>query len=344
MSYLVGKIVLDVVAGAPNNGLGEDNVAKVKQLRVGRDVHPYVSAQAFRRWLRDSLPASEPTSPVVRSGSGQKQQAYTHGRPDRYLDDDLFGYMVAVKGDKTKTCQRDTVLATGTFVSVAPRPPASDFGTMSRGFAAGENPVLHGHEFYSAELAGDVLLDLARVGVFEIDGAGLKIALPEPAAKEAQENGAEPVTFRGCSALRLAIEERRHRAALLLRTLTAVRGGAKQSIHYGDRTPALILLAPVKGGINPFTRVLTVRGDRARFDAGVLRAEIEAWADELVGTVLLGWAPGFLGDQREQVRAELADLIGADRLAVDHPRVLLGRLADQIEHGEWDAWFEDPKA
>ncbi len=344
MSYLVGKVVLDIVAGAPNNGLGEDNVATVKQLRVGRDTHPYVSAQAFRRWLRDSLPASEPVSPVVRSGSGQKQQAYTQGRPDLYLDDDLFGYMVAVKGDKTKTCQRDTVLATGTFVSVAPRRPERDFGTMSRGFAAGENPVLHGHEFYSAELAGDVLLDLARIGVFEIDGAGLKIALPEPAAKEAADNGAEPVTFRGCSALRLTIEERRRRAALLLRTLTAIRGGAKQSMHYGDRAPAIILLAPVKGGINPFTRVLSVRGERALFDAGVLRAEIEAWSDELDGPVLLGWAPGFLGEQRDRTRADLADLITAGNLVIDHPRVLLGGLAEQIERGERDTWFEDPKA
>ncbi|NJP97977.1 type I-B CRISPR-associated protein Cas7/Cst2/DevR [Nonomuraea sp. FMUSA5-5] len=343
MSYLVGKIALDVTAGAPNNGLGEDNVARVKQLRVGRDVHPYVSAQAFRRWLRDSLPADEPVSPVIRSGSGQKQQAYTQGRPDLYLDDDIFGYMVAVKGDKAKTCQRDTVLATGTLVSVAPRHPDRDFGTMSRGFAAGENPVLHGHEFYSAELAGDVLLDLPRIGVFETDGTGLKVALPEPAAKEARENGAEDVSFRGASALRLGIVERRRRAALLLRTLSAVRGGAKQSMHYGDRTPALVLLAPVKGGINPFTRVFGARMGRTEFDASVLRAEIEAWADELDGQALLGWAPGFLGTQRDHVRSELADLVAAGTLAVDHPRLLLNTLAGQIERGERDSWFEDQK-
>jgi CRISPR-associated protein Cst2 len=65
----------------------------VKKLRVGRDVHPYVSAQAFRRWVRDSLPPGEPRSPVTREGQGKKQQAYTAGRPDLYLDDDLFGYM-----------------------------------------------------------------------------------------------------------------------------------------------------------------------------------------------------------------------------------------------------------
>jgi CRISPR-associated protein Cas7/Cst2/DevR subtype I-B len=150
VTYLAGKIAVDIIAGAPNNGRGESNVGEVKQLRVGRDTHPYVSAQAFRRWVRDSLPAGEPRSPVIKVGSGPRQQAYTRGRPDRYLDDDLFGYMVAVKGE---SYQRETVLATGTLVSVAPRTPKRDFGTMSRGFGPGDNPVIHEHELYSAELA-----------------------------------------------------------------------------------------------------------------------------------------------------------------------------------------------
>ena len=50
-----------------------------------------------------------------------------------------------------------------------------------------------------------------------------------------------------------------------------------------------------------------------------------------------------LGDQREAVRAELADLIAAEKLEIGHPRVLLNTLAERIERGEHDAWFEDPK-
>jgi CRISPR-associated protein Cas7/Cst2/DevR subtype I-B len=134
-------------AGAPNNGRGEDNIGVVKKLRVGRDTYPYVSTQTFRRWVRDSLPAAEPRSSVTREGQGKKQQAYTAGRPDLYLDDDLFGYMVAVKNENF---QRDTVLATGTLVSVAPRRLEQDFGTMSRGFPADAHPVIHEHELYSA--------------------------------------------------------------------------------------------------------------------------------------------------------------------------------------------------
>src|SRR5262249_38398268 len=112
--------------------------------------------------------------------------------------------------------------------------------------------------------------------------------------------------------------------------------------HYGDRTPSLVLLAPVKGGINPFTRILAEHNGKVVFDTDVLREEITAWRDELDGTVYLGWAPGFLGDQREKVRAELAEEIDADAPVIDHPRVVFGGLADEIEAGLRDTWFDDP--
>lgn len=342
MTFLAGKVLIEVVAGAPNNGQSEDNVAKAKSMRIGRDVYPYVSAQAFRRWLRDSMPAEEKRSPVTRSGSGKKQQAYTEGRPDRYLDDDLFGYMVAIKGSQG-TCQRDTVLATGTLVAVTPRQPKEDFGTMSRGFAAGDSPVLHGHEFYSAELAGDLLLDLPRVGVFETGGSGLKVALPAAAAAQAKAAGADEVQLRDTACLRLGIAERRRRTAVLLRTLAALRGGAKQSLHYGDRTPAMLLLAPMKGGINPFTRILAAQDGRTVFRADVLRDELHAWEDELEAPVILGWAPGFLADQRAKAINDLADLVADGKVTIGHPRTMLRALADRIEQGGHDDWFEEPK-
>lgn len=341
MTFLVGKVVEDVTAGAPNNGEGEDNTGVVKSLRVGRDAYPYVSAQAFRRWLRDSLPAAEPRSRVTRTGTGKNQQAYTAGRPDLYLDDDLFGYMVAIKKE---SFQRDTVLATGTLVSVVPTQIAKDFGTMSRGFDAGEHPVIHQHQLYSAVLAGDLLLDLPRVGVFETDGSGLRVALPKAAAEAAVAEGAETVTFRDNASVRLPLEERRRRVAVLLRGLAALRGGAKKALHYGDRTPALVLLAPMKGGVNPFTRVVVNREQAPAFDARVLREEMAAWADELVGTVSIGWAPGFLGDQRDRVEEQLKDLIEAGKVEIDHPRTVLAGLATRFERGELDGWFEDHAA
>jgi CRISPR-associated protein Cst2 len=339
VTYLVGKAALDITAGAPNNGRGEDNIGLVKKVRVGYETYPYVSAQAFRRWLRDSLPAAEGRSPVTSEGKGQKQQAYTAGRPDRYLDDDLFGYMVALKGENY---QRDTVLATGALVSVAPQRITRDFGTMSRDFPAGANPVIHEHEMYSAELAGDILLDLPRVGTFEQEGGGLRRALRADAVKEALAAGAAHVVFRDVPSIRLPLQERRRRVAAVLRTMAEVRGGAQRALNYGDRSPAFILIAPLKGGNNPFTRVLAAKDGRARFDLNTFTEELAAWDSELDGSVRIGWAPGFLGDHREQTRRALTAEINAGRVIIDHPRTVLHGLAKEIEAGHKDLWFEDP--
>lgn len=339
MTYLAGKVALDITAGAPNNGEGQNNVGVVKQLRVGRDVHPYVSAQAFRRWIRDSLPASERRSPVTAEGKGPRQQAYTDGRPDLYLDDDLFGYMVAVKKGNF---QRDTVFATGTLISVAPRRPTQDFGTMSRGFPPDAHPVIHQHELYSAELAGDVLLDLPRVGTFEQEGGGLRRALSVEAETAAMAAGAEKVTFRDVASIQLPLAERTRRVAVLLRTLGEVRGGAQKALHYGDRSPAFVLLAPVKGGNNPFTRVFAAKDGRVGFDEDTFAAELEAWADELDGAVRIGWAPGFLGDQRDQAIRRFKDEISQGQVIIDHPRTMLHALAADVADGQNELWFQDP--
>lgn len=339
MSYLAGKIVIEVRAGAPNNGKGESNLAPVKRTQVGRDTYPYVSAQSWRRWLRDTLALTAVASPVTRSGSGQKQVAYTAGEPHRYLDDDLFGFMRAVKDQET---QRDTVIATGTLMAVAPTRPTEDFGTMSRGMAADERPVLHGHEFYTADLAADLLIDAPSVGTFSLGGNGVRTNLLDAQADEARTLGAADVEFRGVPAVRLPVERRRERLAALLAALAALRGGAKHAAHYGDRTPAWLLLVPMKGGINPFGRVVSAERSATRIDVDVLRAELDAWADEVDGPALIGWAPGYLPDQRAEATQRLTSLLAEGRVVIGHPRQVLRDAAEQLRKGALDRWLRDP--
>ncbi|WP_059006683.1 type I-B CRISPR-associated protein Cas7/Cst2/DevR [Streptomyces specialis] len=351
MTFLVGQSVLEIKAGAPNNGRGQDNRGEVKKFTVSRQTYPYVSAQASRRWLRDSLPATETASPVTRTGDNKKQQAYTQGRPDLYLDDDLFGYMIAVKSEEknakkgeSQSFMRDTVLATGTLVAVVPNTPVIDFGTMSRGMGPDAHPVIHEHEMYTADLAGDLLIDLPRVGTFEVGGKATKPALNPSVVEEVLANGCSRYTLRNVECVRLPLEERRRRVAVLLRTMAVVKGGAKWSAHYGDRTPGLLILAPVKGGTNPFTRVVRARERATFFDADVLRQEIEAWKDELDGPVRIGWAPGFLGSQRELAEKDLEDLVKSEKVLLGHPRTVLNTLGDEFEAGRHDAWFDDEAA
>ncbi len=71
-------------------------------------VIPYVSSQCFKKHWRETLPFTP--SPIIRerdSKGQEKNQAYTSGDPMRFVDDDLFGYMIAgaaeVESEETAT-------------------------------------------------------------------------------------------------------------------------------------------------------------------------------------------------------------------------------------------------
>lgn len=352
MSYLAGKIVLAVTAGAPNNGKGESTTAPVKQARVRGRTYPYVSAQAFRRWLRDTMTAMGAVpSPTERVGKaqGKAQKATTEANPIRYPDDDLFGYMKATaKSDDSATTLRDTPFMVGTFLSVEPVRLTEDFGVMSRGIS---EPVLHAHEFYSADLAAPFLIDLPRIGTFTVPGdggTGKPNYLSEKSAMQfadAVSGGATQVTFRGQTAVRLPLTARRDRAAILLEALAELAGGAKKALHYGDRTPALIAMLPMAGGVNPLGFFIdgAEDGTGLQVRAGVLREELAAWQGEWEPPVRIGWRPGFRDIAHKQFDTDAADLIDAGQATIEHPRSMLRGLAAEIRSGQHDAWFDDSR-
>lgn len=353
MTYLAGKIVLAVTAGAPNNGAGNNSiVAPVKKATIRNEVYPYVSAQAFRRWLRETMVAAGSVpSPATRVGKdqGKAQKATTQADPARYIDDDLFGYMKAAeKADNKGTTLRDSPLMVGTFLSVEPVRVTLDFGVMSRGVST---PVRHDHEFYSADLASPFLLDLPRIGTFTLPdkgGAGKPNYLDLESAQKAADAiaaGAAKQDFRGQPALRLPLAQRRERAATLLEAMADLTGGAKKALHYGDRTPALVAMVPMAGGVNPLGFVVDGAEDGSGLEvrSGALREELRAWQGEWEAPVRFGWRPGFRDQLRKKFEADLGDLIDQGQVTIEHPRTALRALAAEIRDGRHDAWFDDPE-
>ncbi|WP_256104351.1 type I-B CRISPR-associated protein Cas7/Cst2/DevR [Streptomyces sp. ODS05-4] len=350
MTYLAGKIVLAIEAGAPNNGRGEDTKARVKFARVRGRTYPYISAQAVRRWVREGMAELGSTpSPVTRVGKaqGKAQKANTDADPATYADDDLFGYMRAgAKGSDEATTLRDSPFMLGTLMALEPSGITEDFGVMARGVV---EPVLHSHEFYTADLAAPFLLDLPRIGTFTLPDSGSGVGRPNYLSKEqalrvatAVAAGAEEVAFRGHQAVRLPVDIRRDRAALLLEALAQLSGGAKQALHYGDRVPSLLILVPFKGGINPLANCVTgdpVTGLKVRGD--VLREELAAWEGEWEAPVRVGWRPGFRQEAREDFEKELSEEIADGRIVIGHPRTVLRDLAASMRTGTLDAWFDE---
>lgn len=367
MAYLTGLVLLDAPASALNNagaeeGAKTDNTIAVKKIRAHDGVYPYVSAQSFRFWLRTTLEHSGSdwkAAPVFR----EKKIAFSESNPISNWDDDLFGYMRAPskKGDeaekkenqakaesampmeKDREVTRVSPFRVSTFVSVGPAAIVDDFGTMAR---QDGDPVPHEHQFYRAHLRGLLSLDLTSCGTFyNGERVGYK-NLDKYRTEAAEKAGATLETVRKQKAYRLSLNERTRRVSTLVRGLASLGGGAKQTLHYTDLTPAVVVLAVTKGGNHPFYRMFKgTRNEGTTLHADAVREIFESFQDEFLSPVYVGWAQGFLDSERDKLVKVLQDLPAAARPAagfadIAHPRTVLMQLAEELskhEHAEWYA-------
>jgi CRISPR-associated protein Cst2 len=363
MAYLTGMLILDAPASALNNagqeeGARTDNIIAVKKIRAHDGVYPYVSAQAFRFWLRTTLEHSHSgwkAAPVVR----QKKIAFSEADPIHNWDDDLFGYMRAEskKGDEAEKAEnvkstakvmpmekdreitRVSPFRVSTFVSIGPAVIVDDFGTMAR---QDGDPVPHEHEFYRAHLRGLWSLDLTSCGTFyDAERVGYK-NLDSYRREAAAKAGATEETVRGQKVLRLPPAERRQRVSTLVKGLAALGGGAKQTLHYTDLMPAVVIAAVTTGGNHPFYRMFQgTRTQGTTLHEAATREIMAAFQDEFLSPIYIGWAQGFLDNEREKLLALLGELQPAHGFSpVEHPRTTLLKLAEELARPERASWYD----
>jgi CRISPR-associated protein Cst2 len=299
--------------------LGEETKAVTKVIRVGGREYPYVSAQAVRFWLRETAQRLNPdwqAAPIMR-GSGKKQQAYSAGDPITYWDDDLFGYM---RAEKSGTLTRIAPFRTSTLVASAPVEIVDDFGVMAR---MEGNPVLHEHEFYRATLVGGFSVDLGALGTFTTrDRSGYR-NLDDAGVARAQALNLEPLPER--SAYRLPHAERLRRLAALMRAFVRLEGGAKQTLHYTDVSPAFLCMAVLRGGSNPFLHLLAPNGT---LNSAALDEAVRVYKEDYQSRIYIGLRQGFMDSAFE--------VLNAFGFAPLHPREAVEALIADLEaHPEW---------
>ncbi|MFN4294837.1 MAG: type I-B CRISPR-associated protein Cas7/Cst2/DevR [Thermoflexales bacterium] len=362
MAFVTGLLLIDAPASALNN-LGQiegeryDNASGVKHIKTREGTYPYVSAQAFRYWLRNTLQAYVPqwvAAPVYR----EEKVAYTDANPIRYWDDDLFGYMRAPSKKESARAAREADAAqasatptsdtitraapfrVSTLVSIAPVTLTMDYGTMTR---IEGNPVPHEHQFYRATLKGLFSLNLRACGTFSyVNRTGFR-NLDDARIQEAQSQRLEHLEAE--KAYRLPRDQRVARAAALFEGLAQLEGGAKLTLHYTDVSPALVILAVTKGGNHIFNHAVGAdeRG-RPLVKADALAEALTVFRDEILSPVCLGWVTGYLDDQRAQFAQAMAEGGAlhpfAERIKVMHPREAFQAIAAALRDSANAAWLD----
>jgi len=326
---VVGFILVDAPWSALNNAgqeVGEraENIVRVKSIRKGRDVYPYVSGQAFRYWWRETLREKFgwKLSPVIR----EAKIAFTSADPFTYEDDDMFGYMRALKKKEGGTVTRLSPLKNSPLLSLYPHNPAQDFGVMARQQEG--DPVPYEHEFYSTVLKGIFSIDIDNVGKFyEIEKTGYKNMYPELADK-ASQIGAVKNEKEKYWVLPLVIRKKRIKETLL--ALSYLSGGAKQAQHLTDVSPKFMVLAVIDGGNHIFMNIANEEG--VKLDALVEVAE--DYKDVILTDVFIGKRQGFMDEVNESLEKFSQNTWNRDKIKVQIGPVndILRKFADTVEN------------
>jgi len=122
LTHVAGTFLIQADAAFLNGaglGEGEDrNVTIPKTFQDGRNKVPYVSAQAWKRWLRNTLieetgwPVSEPKA-IGWNPKGNVNQIVPELNPVDFPEDDVFGYMRAKAGQGRRSAEEDEELEEG---------------------------------------------------------------------------------------------------------------------------------------------------------------------------------------------------------------------------------------
>ncbi len=346
MSHIVGTFLVSA-HGAFLNGAGIDpsgedrNSVIPKQFSDGKYRVPYVSAQAWRRWLRDTL--IEETGwqkSILRAIKLSKKETTSKiaGEldPINYPEDDLFGYMRAEEGQgrSKKTEEESSGEETQQRTKVKPLIRASPFMSSilmslrkfgwkgkDEGFVHLEKgtPLPYYTVFYNTNLQAIFGLDMTRTGVFR--NVGDRIELREDLIKPEMESG--KLKEREENIYELSDSNvAKIRAGELLHAISILRGGAKQAAFAADISPKVLILAGLDCGNLILNNIFEDNLDQASPDGPSIKVEtlkeiVSDYTDRLITPVYVGIRKGYLNPENEK----LAYALGANdsRFVVDTP-------------------------
>jgi CRISPR-associated protein Cst2 len=245
-----------------------DNISSIKKIQAadGKE-YPYKSSQAIRRDLREQLAVLGEELSEAETAKQPKGAATTLGKPQQYIDDDLFGFMLADK----ETVKRTSPVRVSPLISLEEYRGELDFATNYMSVKAGGTPNIFESEIHSGFYRGTILIELDRVGV------------------------ADAVTYE----LDLDNAEKKRRVTVLLDAIQNLWGIGRQSRFLADISPKFVAgaLLTVK---NPIFLECVKVNEQGMVELPLLKATEEDFKAVIQDTVL-GERKGFFPQDTNEV-------------------------------------------
>lgn len=332
LTHVAGNFLIETSASFLNGaglGEGEDrNATIVKTFRDGKDRVPYVSSQAWKRWLRNTMIEETGWNPSVLkaidiNAKGNTNKIGGEFNPIDFAEDDIFGYMrteksassaetseidesldkeesKGVRGKKVKALTRTSPFSASILVSIRKtgwQGRDEAFVHLKEG-----TPQPYTTEFYNTHLQGVFCLNYSRLGVYS--NVGDRIELDESMTDDLIKS--KRITIKsdmGKSGkvyeLSNATQNRRERASALLQSLAVLRGGAKQAAFGTDVSPKAIVLSGLSSGNPIFNGLFKDDASGPILKIETLKEIVKDYSSRLSTPVFVGIRKGYLKNEEE---------------------------------------------
>ena len=334
LNNITGALLIDATAAFLNGsglGSGEDKnkvIPKTFKEKVNNRFEevPYVSAQSWRRWLRNTTNEENGWNPselrAIGEGSekGSTNKIATELNPIDFPEDDLFGYMKSGKGNE-ESIQRTSPFKTSILKGIRNMRVINNdeaFVHLKEG-----TPLPYSTRFYSTHLEGFFNLEYYRLGVYE--NLGSHQELSEELVEKHKDKFNEVNIYNGKFKryeLKDAEVSRQKHAAGLLKGLAFLRGGAKQSAFGSDVSPKVLILAGLESANPIFNNLFIGNGEKPALNIDILKQLAADYQAKLATPIFIGIRSGYLQNE------EAVKLIG-DGFIIDSPIGIVSKFNQQ---------------
>lgn len=337
LTHIIGTFLIQAEGAFLNGGglaKGEyGNTTEPKTFIDFKDKVPYVSSQAWKRWLRNTFQEENQDLPHAElkqigiSGKGTTNKIGTEMDPVKFPEDDVFGYMKAREGQGKSAASREenedqdtegeveeegekkgkkekvkSVIRSAPFAaSILKSLRKSGQLSIDKAYVHLQEgtPQPYNTEFYNTQLQGVFGLNYSRLGVFRNEGD--RIELDEKYVNYYLNNGKIKIIKENSAGNYYEIVDnpRKDRAIAILKSLAIMRGGAKQAQFATDVAPKAIVIACLNCGNLIFNDIFEDNKDGPIFKLNTFKEIIEDYKDRIIGEVFIGIRDGYLSNEKE---------------------------------------------